>query len=88
MTPASLDALLIRNPATTFFARMEGERMLAFGIHDGDLLVLEKRESYSPGELVLAFVGDKRLVMLAEEVGEEVVEVFGRVNYSIRTVGR
>ncbi len=34
--------LLIRNPSSTFFARVSGNSMIDAGIHDGDVLVIDK----------------------------------------------
>lgn len=57
-----MDALLIRLPDSTFFVRFEGDAMAGFGINDGDLLVVERCTEYQPDQIVLAFVGDHRVV--------------------------
>jgi DNA polymerase V len=41
-----LNDLLIKNPSSTFYARVSGESMAGDGINDGDLLVIDK--SLSP----------------------------------------
>lgn len=68
--PLSLDGLLIRFPLSTFFCRFEGEAMSGFGINPGDLLVVERCSTYQPGQIVLAFVDDQRLVRQLVEFPE------------------
>jgi len=38
----SLDQLLIQNPATTFFAKVEGDSMIGAGIFQNDILVVDR----------------------------------------------
>jgi repressor LexA len=53
-------------PAALFGARIDehfvlqvtGESMIGEGIHDGDWVVVERRERAQPGEMVVALVGD------------------------------
>ncbi len=41
-SPLDLNRALIRDPASTFFVRVEGDSMTGDGIDDGDLLVVDK----------------------------------------------
>lgn len=41
-SPLDLNRALIRDPAATFFVRVEGDSMIGDGIDDGDLLVVDK----------------------------------------------
>ena len=52
----SLDDLCIRTPAATYFVRASGSSMERAGIHDGDVLVVDR--SLSPGhrKIVIASV--------------------------------
>lgn len=52
----SLDELCIRTPAATFFVRASGSSMIGAGIHDGDILVVDR--SLPPGnrKIVIATV--------------------------------
>lgn len=50
----SLDAHLVRNPESTVLLRVMGEALRAAGIHDGDLLVLDRAAPATVGSLVLA----------------------------------
>ena len=45
---------LVRNEAATFFLRAHGESMINAGIHDGDLLVVDRSESATHNRIVIA----------------------------------
>lgn len=47
-----LNRALIKNPSSTFFARVKGESMINDGVEDGDLLVIDR--SVEPYENCLA----------------------------------
>jgi DNA polymerase V len=67
LAPAlSLDALLVRNPAAAFFARMQGQAMNRAGIRHGDILVIEAAEAYGEGAIVCAFINHEALIRRLE----------------------
>ena len=47
---------LVRNNAATFFARAAGDSMIRAGIHDGDLLVVDRSLTPGNGSVVIAAV--------------------------------
>ena len=49
-----LNELLGADSARTLFVRIEGEQMAGAGLHDGDLLVVDKDAPIRPGSIVLA----------------------------------
>lgn len=49
----SLDEHLIRNAAATFLVRVQGDSMTAAGIHDGDLLVIDRSVPPTEGSMVV-----------------------------------
>ena len=49
-----LNAYLVRNPAATFMVRVSGDSMIGAGIHDGDILVVDRSEEPSHGKIVVA----------------------------------
>ncbi len=57
---------LVQNPAATFFLRAQGESMLGAGIHDGDLLIVDRSLEAGHNRVVIAAVDGeltvKRLV--------------------------
>lgn len=62
-----LHAHIVRNEAATFFLRAHGESMLGAGIHDGDLLVVDRSLSATHNKVVIAALDGeltvKRLVL-------------------------
>jgi DNA polymerase V len=61
-----LHKLVVKNEAATFFMRVTGHSMVGAGIHDGDLLVVDRSKTPLPGKVVVAAVDGeltiKRLV--------------------------
>ena len=51
-----LNRELIRNPASTFYARVRGVSMIEEGINDGDLLVIDKSLEPTDGCLAVCFL--------------------------------
>lgn len=51
-----LHKFLVRNESATFFLRAHGESMINAGIHDGDLLVVDRSESAGHNRIVIAAV--------------------------------
>jgi DNA polymerase V len=51
-----LNKELIKNPASTFYARVSGLSMIDEGINDGDLLVIDKSIEPHDGCLAVCFV--------------------------------
>ena len=49
-----LNDQLIRHPTSTFFLRVSGDSMNGAGIHDGDLLVVDRSLDPRPGRVVVA----------------------------------
>jgi DNA polymerase V len=51
-----LNEYLINRPAATFFVRVIGDSMVGAGIHDNDLLVVDKSLEARDGSIVIAIV--------------------------------
>jgi DNA polymerase V len=49
-----LNEHLVAHPESTFFIRVRGESMCGAGIHDGDLLVVDRALEAADGDLVVA----------------------------------
>ncbi|WP_165076077.1 MULTISPECIES: translesion error-prone DNA polymerase V autoproteolytic subunit [unclassified Desulfovibrio] len=58
----NLHELIVRNPASTFFLRTSGDSMLGVGIHDGDLLVVDRSLEASHNRVVIAALDGELLV--------------------------
>ena len=57
-----LNAHLVREPTATFFVRAQGESMIDAGIHDGDLLVVDRSEQARSGSVVIASINGELTV--------------------------
>lgn len=66
-TKLDLHEHLVRNEAATFFLRAHGESMLGAGIHDGDLLVVDRSLEAGHKRVVIAALDGeltvKRLIL-------------------------
>jgi len=60
--PLDLHALVVRRPAATFFLRMTGDAMRGAGIHDGDVLIVDRSLRPVPGSVIVAAVDGTLLV--------------------------
>jgi DNA polymerase V len=52
-----LNGLLIPNPLSTFYMRVRGHRLRRRGVHDGDLLLIDRSIEARPGHLVVVAHG-------------------------------
>lgn len=51
-----LNHLLIQHPSSTFFARVRGNSMIDVGIHDGDILIIDKSLEPQPSSVLVCFI--------------------------------
>lgn len=70
--PLDLNEYVAPRPEATFFVRVSGDSMTGAGIHHDDILVVDKSQQPTPGNVVIAFVeGEftvKRLVREGEDL--------------------
>ena len=57
-----LNSHLVRQPAATFFARARGDSMIGAGIHDGDLLVVDRSLTAEDGKVVVVSINGELTV--------------------------
>lgn len=61
----SFDEYLTPNKENSYILRVKGDSMIDAGIMEGDMIVVEKRQTYKPGQIVVAIVdGDYTLKYL------------------------
>lgn len=58
----NLHELIVRNAPATFFLRAAGDSMLGCGIHDGDLLVVDRSVDAGHNRVVIAALDGELLV--------------------------
>lgn len=51
-----LNKLLVKNPSSTFFAKVSGESMIDDGVEDGDILVIDKSVSPYDGAIAVCYL--------------------------------
>lgn len=54
--PLDLNEFLVKRPAATYFVRVEGDSMIGAGIHNGDLLVVDRSLRPANGDVIIASV--------------------------------
>ena len=54
--PIDLNKLMVPKPAATFMLTVEGDSMIGAGIHDGDLLIIDRSKTATNGSVVIAVV--------------------------------
>lgn len=54
----TLDEFLIEKPSKTVLVRVKGDSMIDAGVHDGDIVVVEKRPGANVGDMVIAIIDD------------------------------
>ncbi|RTR01173.1 translesion error-prone DNA polymerase V autoproteolytic subunit [Halomonas nitroreducens] len=70
-----LHAHVVRRPAATYFVRAEGDSMLGDGIHDRDLLVVDRSLEPLPGRVVIIAVdGEPTVKRLTRRAGRTFLE--------------
>ena len=51
-----LNKELIKNPSSTFFGKVKGDSMKDAGIHNGDLLIIDKSINPQDGKIAVCFI--------------------------------
>ena len=50
------DEYLVPNKESTYILKVKGDSMIEAGIHPGDMVVVERKATYKPGQIVVAMV--------------------------------
>ena len=73
--PLDFNELLVRRPAATFVVRVAGESMRDAGVHDGDMVVIDRSVEPRDGDIVVACVeGDLCIKRLRRRGGRTWLE--------------
>jgi repressor LexA len=87
--PFLIDDYLVRNPSRTVMIPVRGDSMLDAGIHDGDIVAVERTTEVRPGDFVIAVVDNEfTLKELAVENGQNVLRPHNPAYPVIRPAGR
>jgi len=84
----TIDERLIPNPSKTVLIKVKGDSMINAGIHEGDLVVVEKRASANAGEIIVAIIDNEfTLKRLHKERGRIVLKPENKAYPVIRPKG-
>jgi DNA polymerase V len=61
-TKLDLNEHLVQHPASTFFIRVSGDSMLGAGIHDGDILIVDRSLNCKDGSIIIAVFNEELTV--------------------------
>ena len=87
--PFLIDDYLVRNPSRTVMIPVRGDSMIGAGIHDGDIVAVERTAEARPGDFVIAVVDNEfTLKELAVENGQNVLRPHHPAYPVIRPAGR
>lgn len=50
------DEFLMPNKESTYILKVKGDSMIGAGINQGDMVIVERKQSYKPGQIVIAMV--------------------------------
>ena len=53
----SFDEYLLPNREASYILKVKGDSMVDAGICDGDMVIVERRQTYKPGQIVVASLG-------------------------------
>ena len=62
-----LNEQLIRNKPATFFMRVRGDAMIDAGIHDGDIVIVDRSLKAVSGKVVIAILNGEMLIRRLEK---------------------
>lgn len=78
---------VVRHPQATFFVRVQGDSMINAGIHEGDILVVDRSLEAREGSIVIAVLDGELTVKRLKRKGNVVQLVPENDRYPVITVG-
>ena len=89
-----LNEYLVRNPSASFFVKVRGDSMIDAGIHDGDVLIVDRSLEPSNGRIIIGVLhGEftvkriiqkgKRFFLQPENENFSPVEITGNSDFSV-----
>ncbi len=51
-----LNQELVKHPSSTFYGRVKGDSMMDAGVHDGDVLIIDKSLEPKDGDMAVCFI--------------------------------
>jgi len=72
-----LNAFLISRPAATFFMRVDCGQDARYGIHDQDILIVDKAEPMRRDAMAVAILDGEMLIMPVYKLPKRKLEIWG-----------
>ncbi len=67
----SIDDYLIKNKDNSYVLEVKGDSMIDEGIHEGDLVIAEKKNDAKDGDIVIAYVDGGWTIKFLRKVGDK-----------------
>jgi repressor LexA len=64
------DEFLTPNKEATYILKVKGDSMIDAGIREGDLVIVERRQTYKPGQIVVASIDGEYTMKYLRKTGE------------------
>jgi DNA polymerase V len=71
--PLDLNEHLIQHPSATYFVRVQGDSMIQAGIHDGDVLIVDRALQASHGDVVIAAINGELTCKIYDQRGRQLL---------------
>lgn len=68
----SLEDLIVRRPTSTFYVRAEGDAMQKSGIHDGDILVIDRSLTARDGSIIIVSLDEEVIIRRLAKKGHRI----------------
>lgn len=89
-----LNELLIKHPAATFFLRVSGNSMIGAGIHEGDILIVDRSLKPGHGKIVIAslngeltvkrlFIEGGKIKLVAENAAYPPIDISEEIDFRV-----
>ncbi|HMO18441.1 MAG TPA: translesion error-prone DNA polymerase V autoproteolytic subunit [Oligoflexia bacterium] len=90
-----INEYLVKNPASTFYVRAQGNSMTGAGIFEGDILVVDRSLDVVSGKIIIAVVNgdltvkrfckekDGRVLLMAENPLYKSIEITDEMDFSV-----
>jgi DNA polymerase V len=76
-----LNRHFIKNPAATFFVKVDGDSMTGAGIHSGDMLIVDCSLEPVPGKVVIAAINGEHTVKRLMREGDRLLLMAENADY-------
>lgn len=67
----NFDEYLTPNKESSYILKVKGDSMIDAGICEGDMVIVERRQTYKPGQIVIASVDDEYTIKYLRKTGNK-----------------